>query len=139
MFRSLVVIMCICYLAQPLNKPLNTVFHSLTHYFEIPDQILHSSADDMEISEHHQNHSHAPQLDEHDHVIIDFLTSALEANEPAEGKNPPLVDIVELEKHLATDFIRIYNIGELSAVNHRNDFRRILEGHSITLLKPPIS
>ena len=138
-FQALVVFMCCCYLIQPLHQPVGTVFHSLSHFLGMPDQLIDSSSENSEKSNFHAHHQHQLVQDQHHHVIIDFFVSVFKANEPTSEKGISLMDILELEEHLVYITTGFDAVELMPTEINRNVLACILTGFSNSLLKPPIA
>ena len=138
-FRSLVVIMCICYLLQPINKPVSAIFHSIYHLVEMPDQFLDSSSTSIIGAALQHDHKHQIDKEEHQHEIIDFFASVFSANESAHNTNLTITDLHEVEEHLITQLIG-QNLPQQTILQpNRVESSKTLTGHTISLLRPPIA
>ena len=138
-FRSLVVFMCICYLLQPLNKPVSSIFHYVSHLVEIPDQFLDTSSVAHTGAELHSFHEHQIDKEDHQHKIIDFFVSVLSANESTDKPKLAVSDILETEEHLVARIISQILLDQTLSLPNWNNTSKTSTGYSVSLLKPPIA
>ena len=128
----------ICYLANPLQNQISTVFHEISHVLEIPDNLLSHETTLNHGTISHYYHEHNNLDDNHRHTIIDFLDAIFDAsgnNEPSEESLP--IDI-KFDKHITT---RNYTIKIILPASKQVKYgipeNKINTGHLIVLEKPP--
>ena len=140
MFKFLVVVLCVSYLLQPLQRPINSILHTVTHIIEIPDEFLSSpDQSSYSYSDNHINHVHQLSGVEHDHQILEFLMSALKGDSQSDKKNKSWTDILELDKHLVSEFKRPSSMDIFERSQLFLSSYAIYPGHLSLPYKPPIS
>ena len=100
--KQLALLIGICYLLNPLQNQINEVFHVVSHALETPNYII--SHDSNTIYEH-QSYEHSyhrfGDLD-HDHLLVDFINSVLEASNDNEDSEDSILTQTTIDKHLNT-------------------------------------
>lgn len=136
----LAVVICLCYVFNPVLPGLKGLFHSLSHALEVPDHIITHTAELYGNSEQlHvlQEHVQAKQM--HEHEIIEFITSVdglTGTNKESSGN--PTIDKY-LDKHLVgTPKL----VPDIARGNSLQLFRALsfitMPGFAANSLKPPI-
>jgi len=100
--KYLALIIGICYLANPMQQQIGSVFHELSHFFETPNNVIghQSSADSSEAKHHYHEHIHSS--DEHEHEFIDLLAMIFD-NSTEDGEEESVLAKVKFDKHIKTD------------------------------------
>lgn len=99
--RCLALVMSILYLANPLYRPLNLVFHQLLNAFESPNKIIGHETNFIEDTVFEgSSHDHKTMHLESGHNIIDFVAQVFEASNEEESSDETLQEIVKIDKHI---------------------------------------
>lgn len=100
--RRLALIMSILYLANPLHRPLNTVFHKVLEVFESPNKIIGHETDFFEdIVFKGDSHEHKAMQLESGHNIIDLITQVFKTSDEEKSSDKTLQKRVKFDKHIA--------------------------------------
>jgi len=101
LIKRLALLMGICYLMNPLQQQIKTIFHTISHAIEVPNSVMgHNS--NSENDEIHGHHAHQTDAIQHDHSLIDLIDSVLSAsNENKDSEDSILIEI-KIDKHITT-------------------------------------
>lgn len=100
--KYLALLIGVFYLANPLQEQIGTVFHEVSHFFEVPDNVIGHEMPANPVETAHHYHEHIYIDDEHEHEIIDFLTSIFDASDEDEAEESLLTKI-KFDKHISND------------------------------------
>lgn len=138
--RILAVLICLCYVFNPVLPGLKNVFHSLSHALEVPQHIITHSAELSGSPEHpHELQDHVQGMTVHEHEIIDFITGIDSLSGTEKEPSGPAAEEKYLDKHLV-------GTPEV-APDHANGNSRLtysalrliaMRGFPANSLKPPI-
>jgi hypothetical protein len=138
--RILAVVICLCYVFNPVLPGLKGVFHSLSHALEMQDLIItHSAELAGSPGQPHELQDHVPDLQQHEHEIIDFITCIDGSSETKKEPSGPASIEKYLDKHLVgTPEL----VPDIACGNSRQTFRALsfiaMRGFPGNSLKPPI-
>jgi len=165
LFKSVAVLIGICYLLAPLRQELTELMHFLSHSFDqgIGHHIMaahshnfkdydwhdidpsgalsHTSEiqkhmDSNEIGFH--SHSHPPNSKPHTHEVIDFMSMAFSASTPSHQDNDGMKVHTDLDKHLVVIHFGTY---QAIATFKKSHFSHIQEntskGIQLLIVPPP--
>ena len=138
--RILAVVICLCYVFNPVLPGLKGVFHSLSHALEVPDHIMtHSAELSGSPGQPHELQDHAQGLKAHEHEIIDFITSIDGSSGTKKEPSEPAGIEKYLDKHLVgTPEL----VPDIACDNSRQTFGALgfiaMRGFPGNSLKPPI-
>ena len=90
------LLMGICYLINPLQQQIKTVFHSVSHVIETPNYVMsHQSSSDY--LESHGHYEHPADVRHHDHSLVAFIDAIFEAVKDKEHSEDSWLTI---DKHI---------------------------------------
>ena len=129
----------VCYLANPMQSQISSIFHEISHILEAPDTVIgHSAVGDKQHDAHHY-HEHTHGDEQHEHTFIDLLDSIFNASDDGNQEESVLVD-VKFDKHISTDECPVYKIYPLEEnLNFVSNENSLINGHSRVLEEPPQS
>lgn len=137
--KYLALFIGVCYLANPLQSQVGSIFHEISHIFEAPDTpIGHSTASDKQnVVHHYQEHTHSDN--QHEHTLIDMLNSIFNATDDGSQEESVLVE-VKFDKHISTDQYLIHKIySKEKSFNFISKENNLIKGHFSILEEPPQS
>lgn len=128
----------ICYLANPLQNQISTVFHEISHVLEVPENLLsHPIASNHGNDTHHYD-EHYKLVEDHQHKLIDLIDSILNASDNDEPSKESLLTDIKFDKHITTRNYTIKKVLPTSVqANHGTPKNKIHTGHLEVLEKPP--
>lgn len=129
----------VCYLANPFQSQISSIFHGISHVFEVPDTLIgHTAVDDkLHVAHHYHEHTHSGE--EHEHTFVDFIDSIFNASDDGSQEESVLVD-VKFDKHLGTDEYPVHNLNPIKKdFNFVFNKNNLINGHSRILEEPPQS
>lgn len=138
--RILAVLICLCYIFNPVLPGLKGVFHSLSHALEVPGHIITHSAGLSGSAVHpHEMQDHVQGMTLHEHEIIDFLTGIDGSSGTKKEPSGPAAEEKYLDKHLvSTPEVTPDNAKGNSRVTYRALRFIAMRGFPANSLKPPI-
>ena len=139
LFKSLALLIGVCYLANPVQSQIGVVFHEISHMFDAHDNLLtiHSTNSvNLKADHHYHQHNHIDET--HEHEFIDFFTLLFEtAGEDSSSEDSLLTDI-KYDKHTKTESydseVSIFTPLQLKSMHSANSLRK---GFLRSYKKPP--
>lgn len=99
-FKTIVVIVSVLYLYNPVQLEVKTILHSILHAVEMPNTIISHQNRDT-INTFHKEKKHVMILKNHNHSFIDFIGNILNANKSNDDKTgKTILSIYKIKKHL---------------------------------------
>lgn len=136
MIRVLAVFMSVCYVLTPLHQQINTVLHSISHFLEVPVDVM--SHNQIEFFEGHQHVNHYSFKVDHEHNLIDFLHSIFKASDNEDRSQESLATKLKIDKHFISSDCLIKRSLLMSSKNSFFDLvRPCIDGYSWELYAPP--
>ncbi len=137
--KRLALLMGICYLINPLQRPLNFILHEAVTIFESPNGVLGhevASAAKGSIERHEQGHRTMEIRQAHN--FVDLVSSLFEASEENEPPGDPYPETLKIDKHLTTLVVSVENnISLIRSYDHNGHENKVRNGHLQKLKKPP--
>lgn len=94
--KFIAIVISITYLVMPIHKEVKSTLHSISHFLEIPKNILsHDKKDNL-------NYKTASTFTYHEHKILDILDSFSKANTSDSDSNQQRIVISKIDKHYYT-------------------------------------
>lgn len=101
--KRLALAMSILYLANPLYRPLNLVFHEVLNAFESPNKLIGHETNFMEDKVlKRTSHDHTEMHLETGHNLVDFVAEAMEASNDDKFPDKKVSEKVKIDKHTVT-------------------------------------
>jgi len=137
--KYLAILMGTCYLLNPLQQQINTVFHKISHGLEIPNFVIPHSMD----SGYHEVHRDLQHISEeafHEHEFLDLVNSFFEASNEENHSRDSFLFTIKLDKHLIPNWYIKSKIIVVEIDNNYNMTRKnTLKGFFPKSVKPPMN
>ena len=99
--QRLALLIGICYLMNPLQPQIKSIFHTISHAIEVPNSVIgHDSNSENEEVHGHFEHEIADL--QHDHTLIDLLDTVLTASNETKDADDSLIIEIKIDKHITT-------------------------------------
>lgn len=97
--QRVALLISICYLMNPLLKPLTNLAHAVTHSLETPNSIITHHT----LTTAHQQHGHEDRYIndvQHQHIFENIINAFFEASSTSGSSEDSIATITQLDKHL---------------------------------------
>lgn len=134
--QRLALLIGICYLMNPLQKQIKTIFHTISHAIEMPGSVMshNSHAINSEIDVHSD---HETVVLKHDHKYIDLIDAVLFAsNENNDNEDSILIEI-KLDKHITAYQFQLFENLKIAELHHFWMLKAKLKNGYLKKLKEP--
>ncbi len=137
--KQIAMLMCICYLLNPMYHQVNNLLHTISHGLEIPDVVLSHQARASDAHNYsHGYHEHGISEVQHKHSFIDFVNAIFEALNTEDQSSDTSIKDKKIDKHIAT---QQYHLHKLITINVDVVFwefvRKSHVGYQYTTDRPP--
>ena len=135
--QRLALVIGICYLMNPLQPQIKSIFHTISHAIEMPNSVIgHDS--NSENDEIHGHFEHEIADLQHDHTLIDLLDTVLTASNETKDADDSIPIEIKIDKHITTCKYQLFDI---PAVVESNKFwspkEELKRGHLKNQEEPP--
>lgn len=138
LIKYLAMLMGVCYLMNPLQKPISSLVHEISHALESPSQIIsHRSISNYEHSSY-KHYDAAYSEMRHEHGMVDLIDTIFETSSEKNNREKPFLKDFKIDKHITTNQFQLQEPFEKPIIS---TFRMLQEkskcGYFEKLKKPP--
>lgn len=91
----------ICYLANPMQQQIRTVFHEIAHLLVAPETLLsHHSHSTAHSHDNHEEGEHTLVTADHQHTLLDLMDSIFDASDDRHSEDDTVLLLIKWDKHL---------------------------------------
>jgi len=106
----------ICYLANPMQQQIRTVFHEIAHLLEAPEILLsHHTHSTAHSHDNHEEGEHALVTADHQHTLLDWMDSIFDASDDRHSEDDTVLLLIKCDKHLGSQGIILPKIVPLTS------------------------
>lgn len=99
--KRLALLMSICYLVNPLQPQIKTIFHTVSHAIEVPNFVMSHNSNSLN-NEFHGHQEHRTHTMQHDHSIMDLIDSVFTAFNENNDSEDSILFKIKMDKHITT-------------------------------------
>lgn len=137
-WKSIAVLMGICYLINPLNQQLYNVLHTISHGLNAPTEVMEHKIIAFDHSRTHDSFSHRKHQMTHEHNLIDFVQTLFEASQNQGQTTDPNAPKFSIDKHI-TAYSQYNKLAKLYKLKESFSFTvdNVHGGYTTLWLEPP--
>lgn len=135
--QRLALLIGICYLMNPLQQQIKTIFHTISHAIEVPNSVMGHNSNSVN-DQLHGHYDHQIDEKQHDHSLIDIIDSVLTASNESNDSEESILIESKIDKHITTYQFELF---ESLTLNQLHNFWALKEkqksGYFEHLKEPP--